>query len=112
MLIRLSCQGGERLGENLQSSSYDSDSGEVEAVGEEVEAGVRCSSSSDWTLSPRLALVSSQGEERSAGCLQMLGGWVWLVAGHLHSSCSLIGQCSCQWGLVDCSYYGFLENHH
>lgn len=81
-------------------------------VGEEEEVGVHCSSSSDWVLFPQLALASFQGEERLIGCLQMLCGWMWLVAEHLHNSCSLIGQCSSQWSLVDCSYCGFLTNHH
>lgn len=112
-LIHPSCQGGERLGESLQSSSSDSDSGEVEAAGEEgAAAGVRCSPSSDRAWPPRADPASSQGGERSAARRQTLGGRAWRVAGRLHGSGSLIGRCSCQWGPADRSYCGFLESHH
>lgn len=81
-------------------------------MGEEVGAGVHCSSSSGRASTPRLAPASSRGEEKPAGSLQRLCGWVWLAVGHLRSFCSLIGRCKCQWGPADCSYCGFLENHH
>lgn len=105
-LTRPSCQGGEKSVENLQSIFWDSDSREEEAAEEAVEVGLHCSSWFLWFL------TSSPGAERSTGRLQRLYGWAWLEAGHLHNSCSLIGHCRCQWGPADCSYYGFLKNHH
>lgn len=75
---------------------------------EEAEVGVHCSSS----LSPHLAPVSSQLKEKLRGSLLKPYDLGWLAAGHPHSFYSLIGQCMCQLGPGDCSYCGFLENHH
>lgn len=81
-------------------------------MGEEVAVAARCSSLSDWSSSPQPAPPSFRVEERWAGSLQKPGGWVWPEAGHLHSSCSVIGQCGCQWGPAGCSYCDFSEKYH